>query len=91
MTAGDQTDHRCLLLPLARCGECDRWARVLPIELLPRKTYALPVIETAARCYTSPDPCGPGLRPTVRRLGKFAPVHSTLHHWTAGLGERALD
>jgi hypothetical protein len=34
-------------IPLARCSKCGKWARVLPIELLPRKTYGVQVIQMA--------------------------------------------
>lgn len=79
------------LVPLARCSACKRSARVLPAELLPRKTYSLPVIENAAGRYVSPDPGGPGLRKVVKGLGEHAPCPSTLHRWLAGLGELAFD
>lgn len=32
-------------IPLAKCKNCGKWARVLPIELLPRKTYGAQVIQ----------------------------------------------
>jgi hypothetical protein len=64
---------------------------VLPRELLAFKSFSLPVIERACSCYVDPDLRGPGLRGTVRRMGKHAPAHSTLWRWLAGLGERALD
>lgn len=87
----DETEFRDLRVPLARCSACKRSARVLPAELLPYKTFSLPVIEKAARPYVSPDLAGPGLRTAVKGLGTRAPCHSTLHRWLAGLGERALD
>jgi hypothetical protein len=86
-----RTEFRELQIPVARCSACKRSARVLPAELLPRKTFGLPVIEKAARPYISPDLAGPGLRTAVKGLGEHAPCHSTLHRWLAGLGERALD
>lgn len=79
-----------LTVPLAGCSACKRSARVLPAELLPQKTYGLPVIEKAVRSYVSPDPGGPGLRTVVKGLGEHAPRHSTLHRWLAGLGELAF-
>ena len=84
------TTFRRLTVPLARCSACKRSARVLPAELLPQKTYGLPVIEKAARPYVSPAPGGPGLRTVVKGLGQHAPCHSTLHRWLAGLGELAF-
>jgi len=63
----------------------------LPRELLPFKSFSLPVIEEACARYVDADPNGPGLRRTVRGMGKYASAHSTLWRWLAGLGERALD
>lgn len=34
-----------LSIALARCKDCGRWARVLSMELLPRKTYGWQVIQ----------------------------------------------
>jgi hypothetical protein len=84
-------DPQALWLPLARCADCKARIRVLPRELVPFKSFSLPVIEEACRRYLDPDPNGPGLRRTVRSMGKYASVHSTLWRWLAGLGERALD
>jgi len=86
-----QLEPQVMRLPIARCGDCKARLRVLPRELLPFKSFCLPVIEQACSRYVDPDPRGPGLRRTVRRLGKYAPAHSTLWRWLAGLGERALD
>ncbi|MCI0547562.1 MAG: hypothetical protein L0027_09785 [Candidatus Rokubacteria bacterium] len=59
---------------------------MLPADLLPRKTYGLPIMAAAKRRYTRG---GEGLR---RTAAAFAPLcHSTLHGWLGGLGERALD
>lgn len=76
-------------IPLARCAACRFTVRVLPADFLPRKTYTLPVIETATRRYVADD--GPGLRSVVDELGHHAPAHSTLHRWLSGLGDRTLD
>jgi hypothetical protein len=78
-------------VPIARCGGCRARLRVLPRELLPFKSFCLPVIEGACARYVEADPHGPGLRRTVRRMGKYAPAHATLWRWLAGLGERTLD
>jgi len=83
------TKFRHMEVPLAECTACGRSARVLPSGVLPYKTFTLPVIEEAAKRYVSCD--GPGLRGVVAGLGKHAPDHSTLHRWSAGLGERVLD
>ena len=76
---------------LARCSRCGARVRVLPRELLAFKSFSLPVIERLCGRYIDPDPQGPGLRRTVRPMGKYAPAHSTLWRWLAGLGERGLD
>lgn len=76
---------------LARCGRCRARLRVLPRELLAFKSFSLPVIEHLCGRYVDPDPQGPGLRRTVWSTGQYAPAHSTLWRWLAGLGERALD
>lgn len=75
-------------IPLARCGVCHRRFRVLPEEILPRKSYSLPVIEKCCSLYS----LGPnGLRKTVDRIKGVHPHFTTLHGWLGGLGERALD
>ena len=84
-------DHQNIRIPLARCQNCGSCLRVLPREILPRKTFSLPVIEKGCRPYTSADPLGPGLRKVVNRMGKNRPAHSTLHRWLSGLGEKTLD
>ncbi len=86
-----ESKYRRLRVPLVRCSACKRSARVLPAELLPYKTFGLPVIEKAVGLYVSSEPSGPGLREAVGRLGRCAPVFSTLHRWLAGIGERVLD
>jgi hypothetical protein len=61
---------------------------VLPVEILPCKTFSLPIIETACNHYgASAD----GLRKTVKTIPGVAPHYSTLHGWLGGIGERALD
>ena len=84
-------DAKTLRLILARCAKCKARIRVLPRELLAYKSFSLPVIEAACARYVDPAPQGPGLRKTVCTLGKYAPAHTTLWRWLAGLGERALD
>ena len=86
-----QLEPQVMRLPLARCADCKARIRVLPRELLPFKSFCLPVIERACLDYVDSDPQGPGLRRTVKRMGKYAPAHSTLWRWLEGLGERALD
>jgi hypothetical protein len=80
-----------LLIPLAQCRLCHGRFRVLPFDLPPHKHFSLPVIERAARRYTSPDSNELSLRRVAAAFGLQGPCHSTLHRWTAGLGERALD
>lgn len=91
LTAAGKTAYRTCSFPVACCELCRHRPRVLSAEFLPYKTYTVPVVEAAGRMYTAPDPSGPGLRRVVAHLGDRHPVHSTLHAWLAGLGERALD
>ena len=75
-------------VPLALCEQCNHRVRVLPVEILPYKTFGLPVIEATCIHYaTSAD----GLRRTVQTIPGVAPHYSTLHGWMGGLGERAMD
>ncbi len=75
-------------VPLALCERCKSRYRVLPVEILPYKTFGLPVIETVCNHYaTSAD----GLRATVGKIPGVAPHYSALHGWMGGLGERAMD
>jgi hypothetical protein len=75
-------------VPLALCEQCNSRIRVLPVEIVPLKTFSLPIIETACSHYgTSED----GLRKTVKTIPGVAPHYSTLHGWLGGIGERALD
>jgi hypothetical protein len=70
--------YTVLSIPLAQCKECDKMARVLPIELLPRKTYGMQVIQQALRRYIFSDP---SLRKAVDGIvfpPDYAPRHSTL-------------
>ena len=74
---GDIT-HQILRIPLAFCVVCDRWARVLPQELLPRKTFGLKVIKTSIRNILY---CHCSLRIAVRGIVKpseHGPCHSTV-------------
>lgn len=80
--------HTRTPVPLSVCDLCKRRFRVLPIEILPYKTYSLPVIESACRLYCISDY---GLRKTVKQIPGDAPHYSTLHGWLGGIGERALD
>ena len=75
-------------IPLAQCKFCKTRRRVLPVEILPYKTYGLPVIEAACRHYTKATD---GLRNTVKKIPGVAPHYSTLHGWIGGMGEKALD
>ena len=76
------------LIPLARCHVCGGRFRVLPQEILPRKTYSLPVIENSCRSYPQ---SGKGLRKTVNSIKGNRPHFTTLHGWLGGLGVKALD
>lgn len=70
-------------IALARCPNCRGRFRVLPCDILPGKTYSICVIERLAGEY---DRGGKGLRGVVYSLLGEAPVHSTLHGWTEGIG-----
>lgn len=80
-----------MLIALACCERCGRYARVLPLELLPRKRYGIAVIEMAARAYVFGEK---GLRQIVDALpteNGRVPWHSSLHRWLIGFGEKILD
>lgn len=64
-------------IPLARCDKCDKWARVLPIELLPRKIYGVQVIQTAVCRYLF---LTNSLRKAAGEVVVTTPI--TLHHST---------
>jgi hypothetical protein len=70
--------YTILEIPLARCEKCGLWARVLPVELLPRKTYGMRVIQQAISRYLASE-CG--LREAVKGIvvpPEYAPRHSSL-------------
>ncbi len=75
-------------VPLAKCKFCKTRRRVLPFEILPGKTYGLPVIEKSCNLYGITSD---GLRNTVKKIPGVAPHYSTLHGWIGAIGERALD
>ncbi|MBD3337023.1 MAG: hypothetical protein GF355_16030 [Candidatus Eisenbacteria bacterium] len=81
---------RTLRLGVARCGRCGHRPRLLPADLLPRKTYALSVIGQAASLYDEERTTS--LRKVVweEMSGDRTPAPSTLHAWTEGLGAYAL-
>lgn len=75
-------------IALACCARCRRRWRVLPSDVLPRKRYALALIEHELSEYAK------GAR-SLRQvsddlLGEKTPVHTTLHGWSEGLGAHAL-
>ena len=73
---------------LARCPCCRSRFRVLPCDVLPRKHYALQVIEHLVQGYSGGDR---SLRSVAWSVsGERTPVHATLHAWTEGLGAHAL-
>lgn len=75
-------------IPLCRCEACRGRFRVLPVEILPRKSYSFPSIESACGAYLRLER---GLRRTVERMGKYHPRFTTLWIWLRGLGRRVLD
>ncbi len=74
-------------LALVHCRGCVHRARLLPSDVLARKTYGLSVIEHACAEYV---PGKQGLRAVVDSLLGPGPQHATLHAWTEGLGRHAL-
>ena len=74
-------------IPLAQCHVCGGRFRVLSQEILPRKTYSLPVIENSCRSYPQSQK---GLRKTVNSIKGDRPHFTTLHGWLGGLGVKAL-
>jgi hypothetical protein len=75
-------------IALALCPTCKRRVRVLPCDVLPRKRYALGLIEHEVASYAR------GAR-SLRQvawsvLGDPAPAHTTLHAWSEGLGAHVL-
>ena len=77
----------CVTIALVRCGGCSGRFRLLPSDVLARKTYGLSVIEYTCAQYV---PGETGLRGIVNSLRGDGPKHSTLHAWTEGLGRHAL-
>ena len=74
---------------LVRCSRCRGRFRVLPCDVLPRKTYGLVVIEDEIADYSQGTL---RLRQGAwRQLGDRTPAHTTLHGWIEGLGAHALD
>jgi hypothetical protein len=87
ITLGDITE---ILVPLSKCDVCSSRRRLLPMELLPWKPYALPTMQKFIAAYNaSPH----GWRRTVNDTpgGFYKPHFTTVHGWASGLGERALD
>lgn len=80
--------HRNTPVPLAKCDICKTRRRVLPVEILPYKTYSLPLMETTCNLYRLESD---GLRSTVRKIPGISPHYTTLHGWIGGIGEKALD
>ena len=75
-------------IALARCPTCKRRIRVLPCDVLPRKRYALELIEHEVAAHA-------GGAPSLRQvawsvLGEPTPAHTTLFAWTEGLGAHVL-
>ena len=77
-------------VPMCRCAVCKKYFRVLPVEILPFKSYTRQVIETACAPYVATDRPTESLRQTVNRMGRHHPHPSAVHGWLGGLGARAL-
>lgn len=75
---------------LARCGACKSRRRVLPLELLPGKSYALSTVLEAAAAYLD-GPASLRKAAEAMRTKGTRPHFTTIHGWLGGLGERCLD
>jgi len=78
---------RSIVIAIVSCSSCRRRTRALPCDLLPRKTFGLPVIERGCAEYGRGDK-------TLRAVAWGTPgdrvfSHATLHGWTEGLGALA--
>jgi hypothetical protein len=65
--------------------------RVLPLELLPLKTFGIELIQFTMHKYLF---YVMSLRVAVKAVAtpaEHSPAHSTLHRWLSGLGEKILD
>jgi hypothetical protein len=85
-----ELEHRQTPVPTCRCEVCGRSCRVLPVEIVPHKTYTRMVIGTACATYVDANRPKESLRQTVVRMGKGHPHRSSLHGWLGGLGARSL-
>jgi hypothetical protein len=84
--ASDILAYQGITVPLARCSVCGRWARVLPLGVLPGKTYGVGAHEVATAAFFGGDRT---LREAVDEIAGVAPKHSTLHGWLGGMGHWA--
>lgn len=82
-----QATRSRVLVMLAQCQDCGHRPRVLPSDVLPHKTYGLPVIERVSSEYLRGDK---SLREVAWGLRGVDLQHTTLHGWTEGLGAHAL-
>ena len=88
--AGREFTHSSITIALARClgpGVTHR-IRVLPADLLPRKTYSIPGQEILAAEYLEEEQ---GLRKTLATFTGDAPHPTTLHGWVGGMGRLARE
>lgn len=87
---GDRPEAGRLTVAIACCNgpSGPHYVRVLPANVLPRKTYSVEVQALACERYLS-GKCG-GLRPAVRAIAGDTPHFTTLHGWLGGLGQVAL-
>jgi len=83
-----ETVSKVATVAIGRCAQCKARCRVLPCDVLPRKTYGVAVIEHGVAQYSRGDR---SLRQVAwSQLGTRTPAHTTLHGWTEGLGAHAL-
>lgn len=75
-------------IALGRCTRCKGRTRVLPCDVLPRKTYGTSPIGHEVASHSSGNR---SLRKVAwSQLGERTPAHTTLHGWSEGLGAHAL-
>lgn len=78
---------------MARCSNvnCLRWVRVLPIELLPYKTYSIDVIQLSTKRYLATNKSYRESAASLSQSDGTIIAHTTIYHWITRLGEKILD
>ncbi len=81
-----------LSIPLAGCPTCKKTLRVLPLDILPYKTYGISIIQLSLQSYVFH--ISEGLRATTATIKTkfvYAPHPSTLWRWSKSFGEKVLS